>query len=994
MSLHNKWSYAIILFFSLILLTGCGENNSQKSSVTSAAGGGSITSKTVAALSVANGNSLSVDATSGQITIYIRALNAANVQNTEGNITAQYQNTNIPSGTMSPGVAKLEQGIATFTYTPPANLETLIQNGVTGTQFRFFSENGIETLLNISYVKVADNQGTGGGGDADSISKIVLSESAFSVTQAKASKEITVYAFNTSGVGVDTGTVEIKYPLSAITSGIDAGSVPSKVMINGGIGTFTFTAPSDLSKASQLSPARFTVQDTANSAVSQTFEVSYSSSGGTQTNPVIRVEGAPSVITEAGQKIAVTLLVVDENNMPLSDGTIAVQYPSASNLGLFVESEVSIKNGQAVFQYTAPDPLIAGTTAEFTFRYKENPASNPTVWSVQFSPGTPQATDSNINALRYFGGTVIISENSKSVPIDIFGFDVNNAPVDTGIIRVSYPVENSGVVDIGRINPSIEAAIENGKATFTYVGPADLNRTVHNLGKSWVVYRFCDKATDSLAECADVNVSFALDTTTPQPDLQEYVIDFGVGADNTLNLDALTPFTLSLKTQEGSVVEADRISDVVITSKRPQLAVMADASGNESTSLSLGGGKNPVNAYIKTGTVSGLVDFEVQVTFKDTQGLTKVETEIKSIVIFSGPPTTLSITKNGSSKDVAQGAFKDELVVHVADQYGNPVNTEPTFTVSAIIGPADDPNHLSTERDGGGLGDFGYLYDLNGAGTISSVGGVTYFDTVGNHDFSAIDINNDKLITFTPTDNAYKYPALGSWTILEIVSSTRLRLKEEYVEDPSIPANNLRYVVGHNFRDSSCNSTIGHYNVRVVPNGDSFQLDKNGTSIVNLFYDYPLVGADVFVAANILGYSNSINKVVRIGNAYKRFLTGVGIKEARQVSYTGVGTVYWGRGASTVDIIDTGYTMQYGYAHPLALVGSKGFISTANVTFIDGNTSNLSANNLVFDSGTVLDNTFTGCDRSVEYEVFINAKPGEEGTVTVEVPSRFGAELN
>ena len=994
MLLHKKLSYVFILFFSFLILAGCGTNNSQKSPFTSATGGGSASSKEVASLSIANGNTLVVDDSTGAISIFVRALNSANVLNTEGNISVQYTNTATPSGTISPGVLKLTAGIAEFKYVPPQNIETLIESGITGTQFRFFSDNGRETLLNVTYKKVADNTGGGGSGDAGGITKIVLSESTFTVTQSKEAKEIAVYAFNSSGVGVDAGLVQIKYPLTAITSGIDAGTVPAKVQINGGVGTFLYTAPTDLSKATQLSPATFTVQDAANPSVSQTFEVNYASSGGTTINPNIRVEGAPSVITEAGQKIAVTLLVVDDNNVPLSDGTIVVQYPNSSNLGLFAESEVSIKNGQAVFQYTAPDPLVAGTTAEFTFRYKENASSNPTLWSVQFSPGTPQATDSEINVLRYFGGTIVIAENSQGVPIDIFGFDVNNAPVTSGIVRVSYPAENSGSVDIGNIAPSIEMAMENGKATFTYTGPADLNRTLNNLSKPWVVYRFCDKAADSNAECADVNVTFALDTTTPQPDLQEYVIDFGVGIDNTLNLDTLTPFTLVLKTKEGSVVEADRISDVTITSKRPTLAKLADANGAESVSLSLGGGKNPVNAYIKTDTISGLVDFEVQVSFKDTQGLNKVETEIKSVVIFSGPPTTLSITKNGSLKDSAQGAFKDELVVHVADQYGNPVNTEPTFTVSAIIGPADDPNHLSSERDAGGLGDFGYLYDLNGAGTISSVGGVTYFDTVGDHSFANIDIDNDKLITFTPTDNAYKYPALGSWTILEIVSNTRLKLKEEYVENPSIPANNLRYVVGHNFRDSKCNSTIGHYNVRVVPNGDVFQLDKNGTSIVNLFYDYPLVGADVFVAANILGYSNSINQTVRIGNAYKRFLTGVGIKEVRKVSYTGVGTMYRGRGYSSVDIVDTGYTMQYGYAHPLALVGSKGYISTSNVAFLDGNTSNLDSGNLVFDATSTLDNIFTGCDRTVEYEVFITAKPGEEGTVTVEVPSRFSAELN
>ncbi len=681
MSLQSKWSYIFILFFALFAVTGCGTNNSEKSALTGSLGGDALSSKEVATLSVANGNSLIVDDTTGAVSIFIRALNAANVLNTEGNISVQYTNTATPSGTMSPGSVALENGLAKFSYIPPANMDTLVDQGITGTQFRFFSDNGRETLLNITFKKVSDN-GTTSGGEGEGITKIVLSESAFTVTQSQERKEISVYAFSASGVGVEAGEVQIKYPLTAITSGIDAGSVPAKVSISGGIGRFTYTAPTDLSKAAQLSPATFTVQDVANTSVSQTFEVSYSSSGGTTINPNIRVEGAPSVITEPGQRIAVTLLVVDDNNMPLSDGTIVVQYPTESNLGLFEESEVSISNGKAVFQYTAPDPLVAGTTADFTFRYKENSQSNPTVWSVQFSPGVPQATDSEINTLRYFGGTVVISENSQGVPIDIFGFDVNNAPVTNGIVRVSYPAENSGSVDIGNVSPSIDAAMENGKATFTYTGPADLNRTFQSIKtKPWVIYRFCDKAPESVAECADVNVTFDPDTTQPQPDLQEYVIDFGVGTDNTLNLDTLTPFTLVLKTKEGSVVEANRISDVIITSKRPTLAVLADANGVESTSLSLGGGKNPVNAYIKTGTISGLVDFEVQVQFKDTQGLDKVETEIKSVVIFSGPPTTLSITKNGSSKDSAQGAFKDELVVHVADQYGNPVNTEPTFTV-------------------------------------------------------------------------------------------------------------------------------------------------------------------------------------------------------------------------------------------------------------------------------------------------------------------------
>ncbi|MEA2111437.1 MAG: hypothetical protein U9P71_05250 [Campylobacterota bacterium] len=991
-------------------------------------------------LSVNNGP-ITITKDAQSIKVNVLAVDSSGVPLKYGTIKLEY-----PSGTnighFAQSEALIENGIASFDYTGP---DPLVSRSAVSFTF-VFKENSVrKTTWNVSF-----SPDTPAVPDPDPIiSSILLSEAAFTVTNSQETRNVFVYAFNSDGVGVSEGEVEIKYPNTAVTAGVDAGSTPATVTITDGIGSFTYTAPSDISNAVTISPATFRVQSSANSSVYKNFAVTYAPTSGTSINPTINIQGAnPLSINTDAQEVDITLLVVDSNNnnRPLSEGTILVEYPAQGNVGTFAQSEVTISNGQVVFSYKAPNNLAdlidSGVdNANFTFVYKENQI-NPEVLNIKFDPDAPVSEDTNIYNLKYFGPqTIIISENSQSVPIDIYGFDVNNAPVQTGTVRVKYPNENTQT-NIGNVSPSSEGTIESGKVTFTYTGPSDLNKTMTDLNETKsVIYSFCD-ATPDTDTCADVNLTFELDTTTPQPDLQEYEIDFGVGTDNTLNLESLTSFTVVLKTEAGETVDASRIKDINITTKRPTLAEVKDINGTvHSPMYEFGANKNPVNAYIQTYKISGLVDFEISIGFNDTAGDYKVETEIKSVVIFSGPPTTLSITKNGSSKDANAGAFKDELVVHVTDQYNNPVNTKPEFTVSAVIGPTNDPAHAKDEHDGGGEGDFGFLYNLNGVGSISSSGSGASFTTTGNHDFSEIDINNDKLITFTPTDNEYKYPALGVWTITAVNIATKtLTLEEDYAGDVD-PAQNLRYVIGHNFRDSSCASTIGHYNVRVAPEGDRFQLDENGTGKVNLFYDYPLVGADVFVAANILGYSNASGEVVRIGNAYKRYLTGVGIKEVQEISYTAVGSVYWGHGSIAVHIEETGYNMQYGYASPQAKVGSRGYISfNTFLGYIDGNTSNTSGSNLMYSNDTSFnsdvvdysnayflhdgindssnpryidndvtnkaqsnleftqtnkkDHQYTGCDNSAEYDVYITAKEGEEVTVTTYVPNLFSSELN
>ncbi len=596
-------------------------------------------------------------------------------------------------------------------------------------------------------------------------------------------------------------------------------------------------------------------------------------------------------------------------------------------------------------------------------------------------PVTPPASGgdvaaSGISSLRYFGNTIQITENSQTIPITINAFDVNNAPISNGTITIFYPVENIEN-DLGTFTPSKQASIVEGKASFTLVGPSSIQKAV-NSGLSSVVYKFYDDTNSTVFIDVPVSYSYTPSTIIPKNDTTDYSISF-TPTKLPANLEDVFPFTIALKSSNGSEVA---ISSVDITSKNVNLAQLILTTDTTKTALAKISnlapiaGKKYVEALIETYKISGLTEFEVSVTFINTNGDTQIEQELVSIIVNSGEPTAMSITYEGGTHDEANAEFVDHLVVHLADKYGNPVNTRPNITFASVVSPTYDATNPSGSIEDPmpssvGYGDFNRLYNLNGVGAITAdpSGTGAIFTTTHSvpGSLANVDPSNDILITFSPTDEKHKFVALGKWEI-ESVTGETMKLKETFVADVNLTMDKLRYVVGHNFRSTPCNGQI--LVSRVDNQASVLVVNEFGNAHIELRYDYKLVGADIFLAANVIGKHLSSDSEARIGTGYKSVLKGIGIKEIETIEVTGTPNSY-GKFSIGVNIIGTGSNMEYGYAYVRGT----------------GNGNSYMSNN--FDAAV------TGCNQSVDFNVtIVTDDPAKAGTVTTTVVNLFSSELN
>ena len=137
---------------------------------------------------------------------------------------------------------------------------------------------------------------------------------------------------------------------------------------------------------------------------------------------------------------------------------------------------VPVVNGQATFSYTGPTDLVAtsGITTNETFIFSDAANNANTVnWTTKFTPDTP--------TLRVEAPTVILTTNGQAETVTVLAFDSNNQAFNTGTILVEYPTAiTDGSVSGGTFTQN-EAAIKNGKATFTFKGPNPLTAIANQL---------------------------------------------------------------------------------------------------------------------------------------------------------------------------------------------------------------------------------------------------------------------------------------------------------------------------------------------------------------------------------------------------------------------------------------------------------------------------------------------------------------------------------
>ena len=667
-------------------------------------------------------------------------------------------------------------------------------------------------------------------------------------------------------------------------------SFSSKTDRNGHI-AFTYTAPDNiLSLTDHLLEFSLSESPTVNNST----KVVYSAS-----TPVIRLEDTLITLNTDGQEESVVVLAFNsDTNQTFNSGTIVVEYPSeivdgSRTGGLFSQSEAVIVNGRAVFAFTGPNPLDANSSLDFTFSYKEDPSVTPAILSVNYTPFVPNEVKVVLVSSEY---TATLNSQAISISMNVFK---NLRPVTEGEVRVRFPGDVLNGRDVGYFD-STAVTVNNGVVTFSYFAPKNLKE--NNSSIEFIFYHYVDETHNTYNDDSTV-FTLKIEPTDNQIILTDYELRSNLKDENiTMNLESSKMLSFYVQETDGTHLSDANITSITVTLLNPTLGNLSDTNSSTNTAKSItSNSKNNLSLRLDTFTKSGILPIKVYTEFKGVNNEDRNITEIYNIVIFSGPPTAISISYSSTGIDKEFAKFKENLVVTVTDKYFNYVNSTPGISVSMIAGYTLDgagnklyqePNintpHTATK------------------GTLDSVtvANTTTFEVTSGNPFVNVDINNEFLATF---GQGYSYAGSGSWNIAS-VASDKLTLDEHF--DSNETQDNLGYAVGNNFRQDTCRAGaewVGTISSDAI-NG---KLNASGMARLTVNYDYYLTGKDVIVAVNIVGYTAATDITSKIGEAKKITLRSTGLSNELislskgfsgvvrlPVHYTDLGTSAWYRNAN------------------------------------------------------------------------------------------------
>lgn len=408
--------------------------------------------------------------------------------------------------------------------------------------------------------------------------------------------------------------------------------------------------------------------------------------------PRIRLADDKITITQDAEVVSVQVLAFDENNQSLNSGTISVAYPTEiinQNAigGRFLQNEVEISNGEAVFTFSGPDKLESINDLVFTFSYKGNILVATKELTIAYTPPTP---------------TVILNKtteevrlNSQTVSIDIDVRDSFNNPFPTGSVKVVYPEDVKSGRDIG-VFISSEVELVNGIANFVYTAPKNLDTNTSD-----IVFKFYH---DSLPT---VTKTFTI-TINPEPNqviLTDYFLTNSYADGNiTMDIDSTKLITFYVKDKDGNLLDDSNITEINVSVLNIALADLSDTNASAIPGDIKQLYKNSASLSILSNTVSGVVPIKVTATFKGINNEDVILNEVFNVVVVSGPPTAMSISYVSTTHDGNTSKFIDKMVVAITDKYSNRVNSSPGLSVALIAGYTSDTS-----------GPLGYMYHTSGA---------------------------------------------------------------------------------------------------------------------------------------------------------------------------------------------------------------------------------------------------------------------------------------
>jgi hypothetical protein len=460
--------------------------------------------------------------------------------------------------------------------------------------------------------------------------------------------------------------------------------------------------------------------------------------------------------------------------------------------------------------------------------------------------------------------STVLTTNSQVVTIDVQVFDNDNAPYSDGSIKVIYPNKAVTGTDVGQFDVA-EKAISNGKATFTYTAPENLQDRVDagDTGSTFGFYHTADKNNTLQV------YTFTYAPVANQVTLTDYELKNSYSLENPIiGLEDSIQLSFYVQDKKGNkLVDAD-VTSIDVELVNPALANLKDTVGNEGSSLSFTT-KNDVSVSLESNTLSGIVPIRVTSVFVDANGDSRTLTSTFSVIILSGPPTAMSLSYVSTENAKDRSKFIETWALSVTDKYNNPVNTNPIVSMGMIAGFATSSVANANPNDE-------LYYEPTAlSGQLVQNGTSDQFTTLTAAGiFNNVDFDNDVLATF---GEGYTFDASGKWDI-EALNSSTLTLKDNFEGSTT---SNLAFAVGHNFRDEQCR--FGKKAVGIVyPKDNIYAVDTTGSMLIQVEYDYYMTGKNVVLWANLVGNQNSNTsdtETTRLGHAQKENLRGMGIDD-------------------------------------------------------------------------------------------------------------------
>lgn len=604
---------------------------------------------------------------------------------------------------------------------------------------------------------------------------------------------------------------------------------------------FTYTAPVDLSTVNVYSMT-FRIEGTTSYLYSVSSTLSVSSAA--TDVPSITLDNNSITVSQNGENVQVKVLAFNSDGEKFSSGSIVVRYPTdiidgTVSGGGFTANEVPISNGEAIFTFVGPDPLVSITPLNFTFVYKEDTSIN-TVLSVTYLPEIPK--------LVFDDASVLVTVNGQIVNIGISVLDKDNSPYPDGNIKIRYPDEVLTGKDVGSFAESTVEVVD-GRATFVYTAPSPLS------GADSIIFTFYHDAQPLLSE-KELTVTITPDAG--QVVLTNYTLNSVY--ETTMDLEVTKQMTFYVADDNGINIPDSNITSMRVTILNPTLGILEDTNGSTGTSL-ISYNLNNVQMNLRSYTISGVIPIEVYAEFKDANNNDANLTSVYNVVVLSGPPSAMSLSYASTEHDAEQTArakFVENWILTVTDKYNNLVNTNPAISMGMLAG--------YTQSSAATANVASYLYYNSASG--GTINGTNNTFTAPSTVFGNVDQVNDILVLF---GDGYTYNASGKWDF-NFNSTTVLDLVDDY---NGTDTSSLGFAVGHNYRQDVCGDGV-EWVGNVYPADDNYLLGDSGTMALKVEYDYYMTGKDVMLWTNLVGEHN--NTTVRIGESKKITLRALGIE--------------------------------------------------------------------------------------------------------------------